>query len=648
MDFFASQEQARRRSALLVVYYIAAVILIIAGVYLALVAGLHIAFNSGGSPEAEPRPMQLWRPVVFLWSVLGTLAIVATGTFYKISQLGGGGAAVAELLGGRRIPRNTSDPGEQKLLNVVDEMAIASGTAAPEVFVLGEEAGINAFAAGFSPSDAVIAVTRGTLEQLDRDELQGVVAHEFSHIINGDMRLNIRLTGVLHGILLIALTGYFLFRTAAFSGGRSRRDGRAAIAFLALGLTLMVIGFVGIFFGKLIKSAVSRQREFLADASAVQYTRNPGGIAGALKKIGGFAQGAQVSSSHAEEASHFFFANALRSTFLGLLSTHPPLDERIGRLEPSYEGEYGPREAGVAEESEYASGFAGASAAAQAGRLPVSGAGVVSSVGAPRPSHIAYAVSLLDEMPAGLRKALRDTAGARAVLYSLLLSQEPEIRNKQVAYLEDNAEQTVMDQVGSMKADLKTLGREFALPVVDVAVSSLKELSSAQFFTFKDNISYLVRADEKMDLFEFTLTRIVDGHLAPRFMKRPRRGGNINRIKPLIQDAAALISCLAHWGTDDPEQAEAAFERAFAVMDAGGSASISAPGDCGLAVVERSLSRLDAASPSIKKKVLESAVACVAVDGFVTCNEAELLRAIADSLGCPVPPIYAETGGRAE
>ena len=292
-------------------------------------------------------------PLILAVAVFGTLAIVTGGSVYKVIELWGGGSAVAEQLGGRRLSPNTTIPHERQLLNVVEEMAIAAGTSVPPVYLLARESGINAFAAGYTPSDSVIGVTSGAAQRLTRDELQGVVAHEFSHIVNGDAGLNIRLMGILHGILVIGWAGYFLFRILLYSGGGRRSGGGGGrggggglvLAVMGLGVGLMVVGFAGTFFGSLIKAAVSRQREFLADASAVQFTRHPDGIAGALKKIGGYAYGSKVETPNALQASHFFFSLAT-SGFTSVFSTHPPLDERIRRLDPGWDGTFPESEAG--------------------------------------------------------------------------------------------------------------------------------------------------------------------------------------------------------------------------------------------------------------------------------------------------------------
>ena len=286
------------------------------------------SFRDSITSVGEPS-VGLWQPDLFLWSTLATLAVILIGSVTKTLELHRGGSAVAEMLDGRLINSNSTDLDERKLLNVVEEMAIASGVPVPQVYVMDNEAGINAFSAGFSTSDAAIGVTRGGMKKLSRDELQGVIGHEFSHILNGDMRLNLRLMGLIFGILCLTVVGRVLLRT------RGRKN-----PLPLLGLALVIIGWVGVFFGRLIQAAVSRQREFLADASAVQFTRNPGGLAGALKKIGGLASGSQLTSAHALEASHLFFANGMRNSLFGIMATHPPLPERIRALDPSFDGKF--------------------------------------------------------------------------------------------------------------------------------------------------------------------------------------------------------------------------------------------------------------------------------------------------------------------
>ena len=322
MDFFTQQEKSRKKTGLLVFFFITAVVLIIAALYAVITAILF--YNK---MVIDP-----FQPVLLLCVAGGTLAIVIGGSLFKTSQLRRGGAAVAKMLGARPVARDTRDLKEKQFLNVVEEMAIASGVTVPDAYVLDEQ-GINAFAAGWGTSDAAVCVTTGCLNFLTRDELQGVIAHEFSHVLNGDMRLNIRLMGLIFGILVIAQIGYFILRGSSrgrvrISSGRGKSGSGAAVIFL-VALALMCIGYIGVFFGNLIMAAVSRAREFLADASAVQFTRNPSGIAGALKKIGGLADGSLIHHPNAAQASHMFFANGISSFWSNMFATHPPLAKRV-------------------------------------------------------------------------------------------------------------------------------------------------------------------------------------------------------------------------------------------------------------------------------------------------------------------------------
>jgi Zn-dependent protease with chaperone function len=315
MNFFAAQDDARRRTKWLVVYFALAIIGVILSVYgIVYIAMLYMGMT-----------VNPWMPGVFTATALGTGGVMGTGSLFKTMQLNGGGAVVAKDLGARQIDPHTNDADERRLVNVVEEMAIASGLPVPGIWLMDDELAINAFAAGTEPGNAVVAVTRGCLQRLSRSELQGVVAHEFSHILNGDMKLNMRLMGLLFGVLMISMIGNMLFQALRFMRVRSsnsKNSGAGVVVVIVLaGVALMIVGSIGVFFGRLIQAAISRQREYLADASAVQFTRDPEGIAGALKKIGGQQDGARINAPKATEASHLFFATGECSA-TGLLLTH--------------------------------------------------------------------------------------------------------------------------------------------------------------------------------------------------------------------------------------------------------------------------------------------------------------------------------------
>ncbi len=634
MDFFESQDVARRKTSLLVGYYVLAVALIIAGVYLAFaVIFLGAKARSGDSIEVS----QLWNPTLAMWVMGGTLAVVLIGSLSKIAQLSSGGEAVARMLGGKLIDPGATDPQQRKVLNIVEEMSIASGVPVPPVFML-EDDSINAFAAGLSPSNAVIGVTRGSVEQLSRDELQGVMAHEFSHILNGDMRLNIRLIGVLHGILVIALIGYGIVRTTAGARHRSRSSSNKEggnLPIVVLGLVLMAVGYIGVFFGKLIKSAVSRQREFLADASAVQFTRNPQGIGGALRKIGGWAGGSRISSSHAEEASHFFFANGLRSSLIGLMATHPPLEERINRIDASLlenvDGEAAQGSPVAAAEAAGVSGMA--SFAVQPDR-------VVASVGAPGADHLAYAHRLLERLPAVVSEAIHTPVGAMAVIYTLLLDRKEEVRGRQREYLRTHASGNVLAVMDSLRDAVSALGPAYRLPVADMSVVALRGLSADDYGVFSENVRSLVQADRQVDLFEYALRRMLKRSLAPVFEKGSSTPIRHRTLESVRKACGSLLSSLAYWGADEVGGAERAFRAGAERL--GGALTLAPLEECGLDSVDGALDRLVEATHAIRKDVLDACVHCVASDRRVTVEEAELIRAVADALECPMPPLFGQ------
>ena len=480
-DFFDRQDHARRQTGWLVFYFVVAVALIILTVYAAFTA----IVVGGQSAERGAPKVEVYDPVRLAGVAVVTGTVILLGSVFKTLALREGGAAVARSLGGRLVDGETKDPAERRLLNIVEEMALASGMPVPPVYLMDEETSINAFAAGHTPGDAVIGVTRGSLQHLNRDQLQGVIAHEFSHILNGDMRLDLKLVGILHGILLLALIGQILMRMTQYSGSnRGRSDDKkdnSALAFFLMGVALFAIGYIGVFFGRLIKSAVSRQREFLADASAVQFTRNPEGLAGALKKIGGLAQGALIRSPEAEETSHMFFGSAVGAVS-SLLSTHPPLEERIKFLDPQFDGQFPvvaedeqvdasePRPKSV--EARDPSGIGGLGKILPGIKIPgnlggavlLPSAGAVSSVGEPSPQHLEFASGFLGDLPDEILSAAREPFGAAALVYALLLDPGPEIRSSQFAGLSQHAARGIAEEAMRLAPLVASLGAEARVP----------------------------------------------------------------------------------------------------------------------------------------------------------------------------------------
>lgn len=647
MDFFEHQERARRKTALLVAYFLLAIVLIVAAIYVVLAYALLPVPPDHATNSALATARNWWRADLLMLVATITIGIISLGTLYKIIALAQGGEAVARMLGARPVPAATTDLHERRLLNVVEEIALASGTPVPRVFVLDNENGVNAFAAGFSTRDAVIGVTNGCLAQLSRDELQGVIAHEFSHILNGDMRLNLRLMGLLNGILVIGIIGYWIFRIATGSSRAAsigRKKGGSPIPFILVGLAVMAIGYIGVFFGKLIKSAVSRQREFLADAASVQFTRNPDGLAGALKKIGGFMAGSRIQSPNAEEASHLFFANGLGQSFFNLMATHPPLVERIRRIDPSFSGNFTAANGAPAEDTDDtragATGFVQASTSHPA-TMPMQPHKTLRSVGHPQAENLAYVTTLLNALPDTIKTAARDPVGARALVYGLLISADAPIRNNQFKHLTLKAEADVVERTRALAPGLATLPATARMPLTDMALTALRTLSRAQVETFLENLRALIAADASVSLFEYMLERMVVRRLASQSGRLRRVVVQYYDLNPLLPAATTLLSTLAYYGQPEENQATLAFQSGMARLNT--SRRLLQRESCGLAAVDQALTTLNTASPAIKKMILDACIACIAADGRTTVNEAELLRAVADALDCPIPPFAPDT-----
>ena len=637
-NFFENQDAARRNTKHLVLLFFLAVIAIAGMLYLLAVLLTGVEQPNPNTGQIAISPLW-WQPDLAVGVAIATLVVVGGGSLYKIAQLRSGGSVVAEALGGSLIPPGTRDTDERKLLNIVEEMAIASGMPAPPVYLLRDEDGINAFAAGFSPDDAVIGVTRGCVQRLSRDQLQGVIAHEFSHILSGDMGLNIRLMGVIHGILIIGIIGYFLLRSSLYSGAsrRSSRD-NSGVPIIAAGLGLMVIGFLGTFFGNLIKASVSRQREFFADASAVQFTRNPGGIAGALKEIGGYEGGSILANPNAPSASHLFFSQGLRGGLQMLFATHPPLEERIQRLDPHWKaGTQSERTQTTHAAATGTAGFAaGGSAADDSATRGVSSA--IEQVGQPTAEHIAYAAALVAQLPPAIIDAAREPYGARAVIYALLIDREEEPRRRQLEQLARFGEAGIEHETRRLLPEIESLEARFRLPLIDIALPSLCALSTDQYQAFKTNLRALVVADEKIELFEWVLQRMVFTHLRPHFERvKPPRVRRISARK-LSEPCAVVLSILAHAGSPSETSIRTAFQSGAAQLP-GIDTALLQHERAGLRDLDRALEALGEASLSIREQLLRACAACITADREVTQAEGELLRAIADGIGCPMPPL---------
>jgi Zn-dependent protease with chaperone function len=641
MNFFEAQARARRRTGWLLVLFALAVASLIALTNLLVMAILALSHNSHELNSNDLLSGFDWG--LFGTVTVSTLIVIGLGSAYKMASLSGGGRVVAEMLGGRLILRNSTDPMEKRLLNVVEEMAIAAGTPVPPVYLL-DDVSINAFAAGLTTNDAVIAVTHGTLNLLDRDELQGVIAHEFSHIFNGDMRMNMQLMGVLHGILLIGLAGYYLLRATRYIIGRSRNSrssGNIGFALFALGLGLLVIGYTGFFFGQWIKATVSRQREYLADASAVQFTRNRDGIAGALKKIGGSAMGSMLDSPSARQYSHAYFSAGVGGFLELLFSTHPPLERRIRRIDPRWDGKFiVPKPPVIADDETTPQTSAARRAVVVTSVLSsvLTSDEAVSTIGRLDPQHVDRARDILAAIPEPLRQATTEPFGARAVIYGMLLDTAPDIRARQQAVLAAQADAAVVQLTEQLDTHLPALAEAARLPLAELAMPTLRTLSSAQYQRFRMVVAALIEADKKISMNEWMLQHFLMRQLDEQFGLRPRPKAIYAILGDVNQEAGLIISLVAHTEHSDASEANEAFKVGIASIGAVALKFVPRQ-QVSLVRLNEAIDKLAKLKPMLKPRILKACAACIMYDGRSTIRGQELLRTIASSLDSPMPPL---------
>jgi Zn-dependent protease with chaperone function len=644
MNFFEHQKRARRNTLWLVVLYLIAVLGILAAVD-ALVTALYLFDGdtiAGRVPEA-----------LHVFALAVSAAVILGATAYKVIQLAGGGEAVARMVGARQVMPQSGDLDEKRLINVVEEMAIASGTAVPGIYVMDDESAINAFAAGYEPNAAIVAVTRGALQKLDRDELQGVIGHEFSHILNGDMRINVRMMAVLFGITCIGSIGQFLMRAVSESRSSRRRDGGSAqLGIFVLGLGLFVIGAIGVFFARVIKAAVSRQREFLADASAVQFTRNPDGLAGALDRIAATGAGTLVAGRYAEELSHMFFGQAVRMLLSGWMDTHPPLEERIRRVRPGFQrSAYRARRAqedgvtpaparadSAAKARRDMEAWGGAAALSlNAGQSATQSQRIVASVGNPSPEHVLYAQGLIGSIPPMLRMMAAEPRSAQALALALVLAEDETGRARQIESLESRGFQTLVSLALAPAMLLRRLGPAYVLPVLDLATPALRTLLANERAALLEALRCAIEADRTVTLQEFVILGIsrrrLEAHAgrAEPFGKRTP-----DELKSAIE---RVLSLLARTGHDDERWMQIAFERAATLLRLQSAIALKAGQDIHLNATGEALQQLRSLSPDAKARLLEACVLAITADETIRLREAELVRLIASELDLPLPPI---------
>ena len=642
MNFFEHQDKARRQTTRLVLLLLVAVALVV--LFTAIIAsGVVTYFQTQTVVDTQWTDIGYWKALftnpIFAWSALGTLTVIFLGSAYKSLQLGGNGIQVALSMNAKHVHPETDNPQHKQFFNIVTEMALASGSPVPKVFVIPGH-GINAFAAGFNRHQTVVAATEGALEQLTRDELQGVVAHEFSHINFGDVKINMRLVALLHGILLIGLIGQHMVGGSRFGRrrhhSRSRSDNKSA----GVGLALMAIGYAGTFCGNMIKAAVSRQREFLADASAVQFTRNPEGIANALKKIARGPDEISIESENAEQYSHFYFSSLRARFFSNLFSTHPDIDERISRLGHSFEAQPKNSPNGSnrhtqpsSDVADNAMGFAGSSGAHNASRTAQTmtsaqaGEALVNCVGQPSAQNLDAAKLHIKQLPSALIEASHSAFSARALIYGLIITNTPkDFHDAQHDYLTKNAHPATVKALAGLLPQIAKLSQGDCHNLLLMAESALQDQSKEQADVFKCCAKALIEADKQLTLFEWCIYRLA---IAPF---KAQLSGNIK-----LSDCAPALSILFYYAASHTE----ADQRLTLLKDVNAilGVPLPAPAAVSLKKLDGALTQLSQLKPLSKPALLKALVACIKSDGKITDDEIALLRMVALVLDCPIPDI---------
>lgn len=643
MNFFSAQDKARRNTRLLLLLFIIAVATLIALTNI-LVAATLITIDSNSANSAIQQlnlsGLVQW-PLVIKISCLVTL-IISSVVIFKWLQLNAGGKYIAETLGGARLSPNTTNAEEKRALNVVEEMAIASNMPVPAVYVLPNEKGINAFAAGNTPADAVIGITRGAIEQFNREQLQGVIAHEFSHILNGDMRLNGRMIAMLSGITFIGTIGEIFLRSGgrhgAYTNTKRSNDARLAM----LGAALLAAGWLGTFFGSLIKAAISRQREFLADASAVQFTRNPQGIADALKIIGGYDQGSKIINPKAELISHMYIANGVIGK--SLFRTHPSLQDRIFRIEPSWDRRMIGRNTkrydddnvvkAVSDKQQQFATAATITAIAVAQNTSTNT--VIANTMAPSLANTAR--QKIDQIPEELNKLAHEPFGATTIVFGLILGDAADIVDHQLTIINHTGISGLANKCLEIKPTLQQLPIALRWPLLELSLPALKLLSLPQYQKLKPALIQLINADKKIELFEWCVFQIFRHYLANEFE-------NVRISKPIYKNAekisgsyGVILSSLAYAGSSDKDEINSAFYRG---ANTAGLYNIKllAESNCSVKPFGKACQQLSNCYPLLKAKLLKGLVHCINQDELITITEREVISVIAAVIDSPLPEL---------
>jgi len=635
MDFFEHQEVARKKTRLLVFYFLMAVILIVAALNF-------IGFMLVKSQTSPDNPFSIsdWFQHSWFYAVtLGTILLILLGSLFRWFQLSAGGKAVASMVKAREVLPDTNDLLERRLLNVVEEMSIASGTSVPTVYVMDEEESINAFVAGLEASDTILVVTKGALQNLTRQELQGVVAHEYSHIFNSDMRINVRLIAILAGILLLGQAGYFVMRYIRYGNIRSSKEsGGAVVAVFVIGISLFIIGYIGLFFGRLIKAAISRQREYLADASAVQYARDNEGLAGAFIKIK--QQGSLLKNSHAEETSHMCISEPIKLN-LNSLASHPPIEKRLTAIMPGWRNlaeqieEQRLREMNQEQQHEDIELEPESKQAADFGF-----GAIIDTIGQPTTLHQHAAGVLLLGLPEIIRQAAHgqhSNYNATHLALALLLSDDHQVSESVLNLIANKTSQQDADQVLELAQHITKDKRHLRLAMLDISIPSLRRLGTKERKEFLSLLREAIHLDSHISEFEYVLYAILQKNLSDT--KQPP-SNSIKSFNGVANEIQVILSATVHSTGQNDDEKQELYSKLIQPFVKDPSPLLEKSFDA--ESFHQALKRLNQLTPMLKKPLIQALEDAVSYDGKVHPQEIELLRAIAECLNCPIPPILEQ------
>jgi Zn-dependent protease with chaperone function len=649
MNFFENQDKARKKTSILVLYFFLALLLIILAINI-LVVGFIVFI------ETQNKPMLPTQQIITLFIEICKLVspivigVIVLGSVISFIRLRHGGIAVAEMVKARPIDYNTSDFLEKRFINIVEEMSIASGVAIPQLYVMDEEPGINAFVAGIKPKDTVMVVTQGALRSLSRQELQGVIGHEYSHILNSDMLISVRLIVILAGILMISQTGYNVMRVFGRTRVRvgSNNKSNFPVVIFLFGLGLLLIGSIGVFFGRLIKAGISRQRELLADASSVGYTRDPEGLVNALRRIQASEISTHLKSNHAEDISHLCFTPSMPVFLASLLATHPPLEKRIQLLDPDgiYSSSVLP-DLKTAEQVETQTKktsidaetiLGAATVIAASTQNEISAKNISKSIGQLTQENITYAKILIEQIPETLLEFAHDPQRVGMLLFAFTLPKNVQTLAKIQNHLKEHFKAEELSVILQLNAMIAVLDKSCYLPLIDIALPSFKQnprLQRQEIYAQLEEIA----AIDKLTLFEFVFLTLIGKAIQGPHEVIPKT--KYQDFSPVTLELSALMALLVNYSQVDEATKQKHFQQAMQQL-------IDKP----IAMIEKSnldiswlrgiLAKLNQLSPLCKEKVITAAISCIESDQKVTPEEAELIRAIAACLDCPIPPIVPQ------